>query len=238
MGRQRQNARSRRRVTRRGRTRCRECGIRESARYCPGVNANICPVCCNRMRPNLSACMTCKYYTSTIPMSRELPEPDTKYYGSYVSDSEKSGLLILALGFTKPDGRLKVMIFLLDFWKSGLKDCFVDTDMSKEEFEQRFSIISERPSKKISLNDAKALIQRGLYISNAVGTPIPWDYQRWKYLLGDMSNVPNPTGSLYKCSRCGAELSDALVELIKSHSQSEDVRFYIVCGKCAGEFED
>jgi len=155
-----------------------------------------------------------------------------------MSDSEKSGLISLVLGFTKPDGRLKTMFFLLDFWKSGIEDCFVDVDISKEDFDQRFAIMADLPSKQLGINDAKRLIQRGLYVSNSVGTPIPMDYQRWKYLLGDMSSVPNPAGSIYKCSRCGAELSDSMVNLIKEHSQSEDVRFYIVCGKCAGEFED
>ena len=75
-------------------------------------------------------------------------------------------------------------------------------------------------------------------MANSVGTPIPWDYQRWKYMLGDMSLVPNPTGSLYKCAKCGTDLPDPLVQIMKQHAQSEDVHFYMVCGKCAGEFED
>jgi len=190
------------------------------------------------MRPNLSACSSCKYYLYTLARSRDIPEPEPKFYNALVSDSEKAGLLTLAVGFEKPNGRLKAMFFMLDFWKNGMKDCFVDVDTSKEEFEQRFAYMAGRPSKKISLNDAKALIQRSIYISNAVGTPIPWDYQQWKHLLGDMSNVPNPAGSLYKCARCGAELGNHMVDLIKKHSQSADVHFYIVCGKCAGEFED
>lgn len=155
-----------------------------------------------------------------------------------MSDSEKSGLIVIAIGFQKPDGRLKAMVFLLDFWKTGLRDCVVDTDISKEEFERRFSIMADKPAIQIKLEDAKKLIQRGLYIATNVGTPLPVDYQKWKHLLGDMSNVPNPPGSLYKCARCGADLSDALVKLIKDFSQSEDVHLYIVCSKCAGEFED
>jgi DNA-directed RNA polymerase subunit RPC12/RpoP len=57
-------------------------------------------------------------------------------------------------------------------------------------------------------------------------------------MLGDMSMVPNPTGSLYKCARCGTDLAQPMVDTIKKYAQSEDVHFYIVCGKCAGEFED
>ena len=226
------------RAIRHSRIRCRNCGIREAIRYCPGLNATICPVCCKRLRPGLSACSTCKYYIYTLPRSRDYPEPDPKFYSGWISDSEKSGMISIALGFEKPNKRLKSMFFLLDFWKTGMKDCFVDVDISKEEFDQRFSIMAGRPSIKIDINQIKLLVQRGLYIANAVGTPIPWDYQRWRYMLGDMATVPNPAGSLYKCARCGSELPDPIVDLMKQHAQSDDVHFYMVCGKCAGEFED
>jgi DNA-directed RNA polymerase subunit RPC12/RpoP len=190
------------------------------------------------MRPSLSACSSCKYYIYTLARSKDYPEPDPKFYKGWISDSEKSGFTMLALGFEKANHKLKSMFFLLDFWKGGIKDCFVDVDISKEEFDKRFSAMAERPAKNIDIKDARILIQRALFISNAVGTPIPWDYQRWRYMLGDMSTVPNPTGSLYKCARCGADLSAPIVETIKKHALSEDVHFYMVCGKCAGEFED
>jgi hypothetical protein len=147
-------------------------------------------------------------------------------------------MLTLAMAWRKPDDRLKAIFFLLDFWKKGLRDCFVDVDISQEEFQQRCAGIDGGKIKQISLDEAKKLIKRGLYISEAIGTPIPWDYRHWRHLLGDMSHVPNPKGSLYKCARCGADLSDPVVEVMKKHSQLEDVHFYMVCGKCAGEFED
>jgi DNA-directed RNA polymerase subunit RPC12/RpoP len=53
-----------------------------------------------------------------------------------------------------------------------------------------------------------------------------------------MSHVPVPKGSLYKCARCGAELGEAVIEVMKKHSQLSDAHFYMVCEKCAGEFED
>ncbi|HGJ64852.1 TPA: hypothetical protein ENS27_05610 [bacterium] len=227
-----------RRTIRHSRIRCRNCGIREGVRYCPGLNATICPVCCKRLRPGLSACSSCKYYTYTLARSKDYPEPDPKFFKGWISDSEKAGLVMLALGFEKPDKRLKSIFFLLDFWKVGMKDCFVDVDITKEEFDQRFSIMAERPAKNIDIKDARPLIKRALYISNSVGAPIPWDYQRWRYILGDMNSVPDPVGSLYKCARCGAELPDPIVETIKKHALSEDINFYMVCRKCAGEFED
>jgi len=155
-----------------------------------------------------------------------------------VSDSERAGIFDLAIAWEKPDGRLKAMFILLDFWQKGMKNCFVDVDISKEEFENRCASMGGQVPKKISLDDAKKLIKRSLHISNSVGTPIPWDYQHWRSLLGDMSHVPDPTGSLYKCARCGSELTEPVIEVIKKHAQQEDVHFYMVCEKCAGEFED
>lgn len=170
--------------------------------------------------------------------SREVPQPDAEFYAALVSDSERAGMIDLAIAWEKPDGRLKVMFLLLDFWKNGLKDCFVDVDISKEEFQQRCASMEENGSKEISLDDAKKLVQRGLYISKAVEAPIPWSYQHWQSLLGDMCHVPNPTGSLYKCARCGGELSEPVIEVMRKHAQLEEAHFYIVCEKCAGEFED
>ena len=221
----------------RRRVRCRICGIYESKRYCPAVNTQICPNCCSDMRGKRAECETCRYNFANIATSREVPKPDPKFHTALVSDSDTSGMLDLAIAWKKPNGRLKAMFLLLDFWKRGLKDCFVDVDISEAEFQQKCANMGGRGAKKISLDDAKKLVKRSTFISGAVGTPIPWDYQHWAYLLGDMSHVPNPSGSLYKCSRCGADLSNPIIEVMKKHAQLEEAHFYMVCDKCAGEFE-
>ena len=170
--------------------------------------------------------------------SRIVPQPDVEFHAALISDSEGAGMVDLAVAWEKPDGRLKAMFLLLDFWKKGVKNCFVDVDIDKEKFQQRCSNLGGSEAKKITLSDARKLIKRGLHISEAVGTPIPWDYQHWKSLLGDMSHVPGPTGSLYKCARCSGELSEPIIDVMKKHAQLEDAHFYMVCEKCAGEFED
>ena len=231
---------SRRRYTtvRRSRVRCRLCGVYESKRFCPAVNTQICPSCCTDMRGKRAACQTCRYNPFITVNSREIPRPEAKFYDALVSDSENTGMMDLAVAWQKPNGRLKAMFFLLDFWQKGLKNCFADEDISKEEFQQKAANMGGRIAKKISLDDAKKFIQHGLHVSRAVGTPIPWDYQHWRFLLGNMSHVPTPKGSLYKCARCRAELSKPIIEVVKKHAQLEDAHFYMVCEKCAGEFED
>ena len=148
--------------------------------------------------------------------SREISPPAMKFHSATASDSEKSGMMDLAIAWEKPDGKLKAMFVLLDFWKKGIVDCFVDVDISKEEFQQRCANLGGRNAKKIGLDDAKKLIKRALNISSAVGTPIPWDYQHWQSLLGDMSHVPAPGGTIFKCARCGGELNNKVTEVIKN----------------------
>ncbi len=228
----------RRTASARRRVRCRLCGIYIAKRYCPAVNTQICPYCCAEMRGNRVECETCRYSFANTATSREVVKPAPKFHTALVSDSEAAGIVDLAIAWKKPDDRFKAMFLLLDFWKKGMKDCFVDVDINEAEFQQRCANMGGRGVKKISLDDAKKLVKRGLYISQAVGTPIPWDYRHWHSLMGDMSHVPNPPGSLYKCARCGAELTEPIIEIMKKHAQLEDAHFYMVCEKCAGEFED
>lgn len=190
------------------------------------------------MRGTRDECQRCRYNLVNSVTSREIPHPALKFLTAMISDSENAGMMDLALAWQKPNGRLKAMFFLLDFWKKGMKDCFVDVDVGVEEFKQRCANMAGSAAKNVSLDDAKKLIKRALHISNTVETPIPWDYENWQSLLGDISHVPNPPGSIYKCARCGAELSDEVVDVVKKHAQLEDAHFYMVCEQCAGEFED
>ena len=221
-----------------GRVKCRLCGIREAKRYCPAESTQICPTCCLDMRGQRAECRTCRYNLSNVTISREITPPEPKFFDAFISDSDKSGAVELAIAWESQNGRLKALFFLLDFWKRGMETCVFDADISKEEFQNRTAYMGGLASKKISLNDSKKLVKHALTISEQIGVPIPWDYQRWKSLLGDMSNVPSLQGSLFKCARCGAELSKTVIDVMKKHAQLESARFYMVCERCAGEFED
>lgn len=221
-----------------GRIKCRLCGRNEAKRFCPAEGTQICPSCCLNMRGQRAECSTCKYNLVNMANSRQIQPPEPKFFEAYMSDSEKSGLIELAVAWERRNGRLEVLYFLLDFWKRGMESCIFDADISKEEFQNRTAFMGGKASKKINLNEGKKLVKHAITISEQVGTPIPWDYQRWKSLLGDMSPVPPLQGSLFKCARCGAELSKPVVEVMKKHAQLENAHFYMVCERCAGEFED
>ncbi|MBD3184073.1 hypothetical protein GF312_17445 [Candidatus Poribacteria bacterium] len=230
--------RRRRSPVRRSRARCRICGVNQSKRFCPAVNTQICPACCSDMRPDRPECERCRYNFVNITSSRIVPEPDPKFLSAVVSDTNKSGMMSLAMAWKKPNDRLIVMFFLLDFWKTGMADCFVDVDISEEDFDQKFVTMAGKPGKKQNMDEAKRLVKRALHISQEIKKEIPWDYNRWRYLLGDMTHIPLPGGSLYKCASCGADLPEPIVDVIKDHALLPEAHFYMVCEKCAGEFED
>jgi hypothetical protein len=40
-------------------------------------------------------------------------------------------MLTVIVARERPDGNLKTMVLLLDLWKKGIRDCFVDANLSK-----------------------------------------------------------------------------------------------------------
>jgi hypothetical protein len=85
--------------------------------------------------------------------------------------------------------------------------------------------------------ECQKLIRHALDIAVEVKTEIPWEFTYWRDIAGDLSKVPKTEGSLYKCPRCGEDLPQSAVDLIKQHAQSDDIQFYILCRKCGGEFD-
>ena len=93
------------------------------------------------------------------------------------------------------------------------------------------------PFEQIEFAECQKLIRYALDISTEARVEIPWEFQYWQAILGDLSKVPKMTGSLYKCPKCGEDLPQSAVNLIKQHVQSDDIQFYILCRKCGGEFD-
>ena len=42
-------------------------------------------------------------------------------------------MLIVVVARERPDGNLKAMFLLLDLWKRGIRDCFVDANLTKDD---------------------------------------------------------------------------------------------------------
>jgi len=224
---------------RRVRTKCRVCRVNQGKRYCQALKVVICPSCCRKLRGNIKGCNeSCYYYAPLIRRSRALPEEKFPVYTCLATDSMLQGMVSAVIARKKPDGNLQAMFILLDLWKRGIRDCFVDADLTEEELKEQVERRGEVPFKEISFEEFQRLIRWGLEIAKQVGTPIPEEFRIWGKMLGDLSKVPPPKGSLYKCAKCGGDLPDEVVELMKQYAQQDDIQFYILCRKCGGQFED
>jgi len=258
---------------------------------CPALNLLICPECCREKRAKIPGCdQQCRYYTPLIYVGKINPPPDLPIYQCLVSKSRDSGMLTVIVARERPDGNLKTMVLLLDLWKKGIRDCFVDANLSKaalrhlcmklgqsyhlaeqppidmsqeqvkskehtppekhtpkekvkskehthSEKHQKKIEPAEQPFEQIGFTECQKLIRHAWDIAKGVKTEIPWGFQYWRDMLGDLSKVPKMEGSLYKCPKCGGDLPQSAVDLIKQHAQSDDIQFYIVCRKCGGEFD-
>lgn len=261
---------------------CRICRSDNGKRQCPALRGSlICPDCCKELRGKIEGCdKHCPFYAPLITASKKLPFRQIPVYKCLVSKSRETGMIIAVVARERPDGSLKVMFILLDLWKKGIRDCFVDAKVSKEELMSRCTKIAkhyhiakppeteesedskdleeqkeedekkedkevekekrkqeEFPFIEIGFKDFQKLVRYAYRIASEVKTEIPWELIYWSDMLGNMSEVPVIGGSLYKCPKCGADLPDQVVELMKHHAQSDDIQFYILCRKCGGQFE-
>ena len=418
------------------RHRCRTCASDNGKRLCPALNGIlICPECCAAKRAKIPGCdQRCQYYTPLIRTSKIGPLPDYPVYQCLVSRSKNTGMLIVVVARERPDGNLKAMFLLLDLWKRGIRDCFVDANLPKDGLDRqceklgksyhlgelvatngqdgvafidlpRDTIVIEaesamymddgvkiveaegasggraidsqrgaraihqiklpragkwyvwirgffpesskdsywigldnaephpwdeaggpgaikiyaeagdsvneeekaawgiwywdsgvksesvpnayfdvksagkhrlwskgrepgslldqilltrdekfNPEEKaegkaipvsteafpfafISFAECQKLVRYAFDIAVEVETEIPWEFNYWRDILGDLAQAPKMEGSLYKCPKCWEDLPQSTVDLIKRYAQSDEVQFYILCRKCGGEFD-
>ena len=120
-----------------------------------------------------------------------------------------------------------------------------DNVLTQNEIRQNFSAkkgleISEEFQyhfESVEFSEYQRLIRHGYDIAKGAKTGIPWEFNYWRNIVGNIDEVPETEGSLYKCPKCAGELPQVAVDLIKQHAQSDDMQFYIVCRKCSGEFD-
>ncbi len=222
------------------RTRCRLCRVNSGKRICPALlEAPICPICCKEKRGKIPNCDSrCQYFSPMIVSSRILLPKEFPVYKCMISQSKDTGMMTAVVAREKPDGNVQAMFVLLDLWKKGLRDCFVDANVSKEEFEKKCAKIgAEFPFEEVEFDECRKLIKQAHRITTEIDEEIPWEYTYWSSILGDMSKAPDIGGSIYKCAKCWADLPARTVGLMKQHAKSEEINFYILCRKCGGQAE-
>ena len=80
--------------------------------------------------------------------------------------------------------------FYIDVWCAGLKDAWGRLDMTMDEFQKR---IYERASGEIELmrvdiDLVRRLVAGGIRFANQNGFRLPWRYERWVAVLGDVGD--------------------------------------------------
>jgi len=130
---------------RRAKGRCRICRSDNGKRQCPALRGiMICPDCCKELRGKIKGCDNhCFFYSPLISTSKKLPVKKFPVYKCLVSKSKQTGMIIAVVARELPDGNLKVMFILLDLWKKGIRDCFVDANVPKDELEYRCTKVAK-----------------------------------------------------------------------------------------------
>ncbi len=214
-------------------------GMADAKRNCPAYEGLISATTCRESRGVVEGCdARCPYFAPMLTRNRSLPGktyPLHKCYFRYIPESGCGSVLVAR---HNPDGTLRVMSLLLDLWKRGLQDCFMDVSVEEAALEKHIQSFEEPPYEEKELQECQRYINWAEKISQEVGHEVPWEYRRWKETLGNMNEAPAMEGSLYRCAKCMADLPHQAVELMKQYALRDDVQFYLACRKCGGEFDE
>lgn len=220
------------------RSRDRVTGTPDGKRWCPAFEGIISPRTCREHRGKVEGCdARCPYYAPLIVTSGVRPLGHLPLNRCWANYLPQSGVATVVVSRKNPDGSLRAMFLSLDLWKVGIRDCFVDTRITEEELTKAIQQIRP-PLEEKTLPECQQLVKWAETISREVHYPLPWEYHHWIGMLDDMSRVPLPEGSLYRCAKCGGNLPPKAVDLLKQYALRPDIQFYLACRKCGGEFDD
>ncbi len=213
-------------------------GRADGKRTCPAYEGLVSATTCRDGRGRITGCdARCPYYAPLTLASDARAAPLLPLHKCYLRRLPRSGSTTVLVSRRNPDDTLRVMVLLLDLWKVGIQECFVDASTTEEALDKLLR--KEGPEfEEVELSDCQTVVKWAETISREAGHDIPWEYAHWSAILDDMSQVAPPTGSLYKCARCSDELPEKAVALMKRYALDAQVQFYLVCRKCGGEFED
>lgn len=166
--------------------------------------------------------------------TRELP-----LHKSLSAWAPDRSMAVVAVAREYPNGRLKALITILDFWRRGIFDARFRINMSRAEFRR---YLRERFRSEISFEDTPIeecleLVARGLRVARAIGTPIPFDLQSGKDILGDMAAAEAAIANPFLCRECGAELEEEVVAAIKN-AAGFDMPVETRCAACCRKGEE
>ena len=110
------------------------------------------------------------------------------------------GSIILVLRKDTKNRDFMNLVFLIDVWKVGLKDLYVNKDTLNGLFRKLTQHSPGAEFEEISRHDSAYLLARGLRIAKNVKTIIKPLTEKWLEKLG-IQQI-KLSGSLYKCYMC------------------------------------
>ncbi len=125
----------------------------------------------------------------------EAPAPEQRqrpFYLGYVTQTREQGELQLSLAWyeNQATGDVRGMVFLLEFWRDGVKDFFVTDVTTARRFQQDFSKRNrageQLPIVTCTLAQARQLVQEALSINTWRKTPLPDAYKRHYTTIRDL----------------------------------------------------
>ncbi len=119
----------------------------------------------------------------TVPPDEAAPQRQRPFYLGYASQTREEGEMQLALAWyeNQATGDVRGLVFLLEFWRDGVKDFFMTDVTTARRFQQEFSKNSrsgeQAPVVNCSLAQARYLVQEALEINTWRKTPLPDAYK-------------------------------------------------------------
>jgi tetratricopeptide (TPR) repeat protein len=120
------------------------------------------------------------------------PPRQRPFYLGYASQTREQGEMQLALAWyeNQAAGDVRGMVFLLEFWRDGVKDFFMTDVTTTKRFQQDFSKNTRAGEQidiqPVSLAQARHLVQEALEINAWRKTPLPDAYKRHYATIRDL----------------------------------------------------
>ena len=112
------------------------------------------------------------------------------FHKAMASCTRDDGGISLFIAWEKPNGKLRVALFIIEFAGNGIAECSVVHEMTKEEFNLGMSISSEKICDELTfapltLEQSRFLLREGYRINTSEGTKVPSDFRKFKWLVED-----------------------------------------------------
>jgi len=168
--------------------------------------------------------------------AREPARDELPLHRALMSAPSASGLVLVVVSRTRPDGRLKVFSVLVSLYKRGIQQAALRLSMSRSSLDR---FVRDQAGGKLVLKDTpieecRRVVARGMCVARELDAPLPFDFGAGKDLLGDVDAAAAEIVHPFLCSACGKPLEADLVEKIRAAAAYETIPVETRCAACLG----